>query len=160
MNLQLRSLIWKLRKDWMPRCAKSLGYRTNERRSRIEDQLAWVMANKESLGVEAFLAFVTSHRDEFEAMKPPKAIPWEQHPFNLAMKLPESEFTRMIDAYVARFPDEVARRNQVIAQIVAGEKTQTEVARDERISKPAVSRMMKKFYEKEQKKLGLDVKLT
>ena len=53
-----------------------------------------------------------------------------------------------------------ARRNQVIAQIVAGEKTQTEVARDERISKPSVSRMIKKFYENEQKKLGLDVKLT
>jgi hypothetical protein len=51
-------------------------------------------------------------------------------------------------------------RASVIAQIVAGEKTQTEVARDERISKPSVSRMMKKFYEKEQKKLGLDVKLT
>ena len=65
----------------------------------------------------------------------------------------------MIDAY-ASFPDDVARRNQVIAQIIAGEKTQTEVARDERISKPSVSRMMKKFYEKEQKKLGLDVKLT
>jgi hypothetical protein len=39
------------------------------------------------------------------------------------MKLPESEFTRMIDAYVASFPDKVARRNQVIAQIVAGKKT-------------------------------------
>ena len=39
------------------------------------------------------------------------------------MKLPESEFTRMIDASVASFPDEVTRRNQVIAQIVAGGKT-------------------------------------
>ena len=55
---------------------------------------------------------------------------------------------------------EARTTQQVIAQIVAGEKTQTEVARDERISKPSVSRMMKKFYEKEQKKLGLDVKLT
>ena len=48
----------------------------------------------------------------------------------------------------------------MIAQIVAGEKTQTEVARDKRISKPSVSRVIKKFYEKEQKKLGLNVKLT
>ena len=48
----------------------------------------------------------------------------------------------------------------MIAQIVAGEKTHTEVARDEWISKPSVSRMMEKFYEKEEKKLGLDVKLT
>ena len=55
---------------------------------------------------------------------------------------------------------EARTTQQVIAQIVAGEKTQTEVARDERISKPSVSRMTKKFYENEQKKLGLDVKLT
>jgi hypothetical protein len=40
------------------------------------------------------------------------------------------------------------------------DRQKPEVARDERISKPSVSRMIKKFYEKEQKKLGLDVKLT
>jgi DNA invertase Pin-like site-specific DNA recombinase len=47
------------------------------------------------------------------------------------------------------------RQAEVIRQIKSGEKTQADAARDERVSKATISRMMSKVYAKEYKKLGV-----
>ena len=47
------------------------------------------------------------------------------------------------------------RQAEVIRQITSGEKTQADAARDERVSKATISRMMAKVDAKEYKKLGM-----
>jgi DNA invertase Pin-like site-specific DNA recombinase len=47
------------------------------------------------------------------------------------------------------------RQAEVIRQITSGEKTQADAARDERVSKATISRMMSKVDAKEYKKLGV-----
>jgi DNA invertase Pin-like site-specific DNA recombinase len=47
------------------------------------------------------------------------------------------------------------RQAEVIRQIASGEKTQADAARDERVSKATISRMMSKVDAKEYKKLGV-----
>jgi hypothetical protein len=48
----------------------------------------------------------------------------------------------------------------VIKQILSGEITQTEAAKEEGVSKSTISRIMAKAQEKEQKKMGLDTGLA
>ena len=52
------------------------------------------------------------------------------------------------------------RRERVIKQILSGEMTQSEAAKEEGVSKSTICRIMARAQEKEQKKMGLDTGLA
>jgi DNA invertase Pin-like site-specific DNA recombinase len=51
-------------------------------------------------------------------------------------------------------------QERIIKAILSGEMTQTEAAKEERVSKSTISRLMAKAEQKEQKKMGLDTDLA
>ena len=67
----------------------------------FEEQLAWVMQNKEAMGVEAFLKFMMDNREEFSSLQPKKGVPWKDHPLKWLTDNPdalsETTFGKMID---------------------------------------------------------------
>jgi hypothetical protein len=94
----------------------------------FEEQLAWVMQNKEAMGVEAFLKFMMDNREEFSSLQPKKGVPWKDHPLKWLTDNPdalsETTFGKMIDEWVDSQPLELVNIEELL------EKVEKPVAQD------------------------------
>jgi len=75
------------------------------------EQLAWVMANKERMGVKRWLRWMQQHRLEFEMNKPDQTPAWADHPKKWvqdhAAEMDATEFGKQITKYVNKLPKEL-----------------------------------------------------